>query len=301
MVPSSRQQRGSARGKASGFTLIELLVVIAIIAILAAILFPVFAQARDKARATACLSNLKQAGTAYMMYTQDYDETFPISVQSPTRINNVYFSPPNLVKGRNDPATWLQWYGSQGANVIYPYTKNYAVWACPSGPVTEQFPGPPAFSANFEPSVTPTKITYNFNGLLGTASLAEINLPANVPLLWEGGKVQWNGSNINNPGPRPGLPAANYPFKLASCSYGNFGAWYAPGPSPLRPEVHSGGQNWLYADGHAKFRKVGGTGNSNFKRDPFNYNADGTIRSAWVDGCSRLWLFRPDLQADQFE
>src|SRR5262245_17413238 len=60
-----------------GFTLIELLVVIAIIAILAAILFPVFAQAREKARQATCLSNIKQIGLAAMMYVQDYDETFP--------------------------------------------------------------------------------------------------------------------------------------------------------------------------------------------------------------------------------
>src|SRR5256884_2003623 len=62
-----------------GFTLIELLVVIAIIAILAAILFPVFAQAREKARAISCLSNTKQIGLAVMMYVQDYDETYPLA------------------------------------------------------------------------------------------------------------------------------------------------------------------------------------------------------------------------------
>src|SRR6266542_2865473 len=67
------------RRKRHGFTLIELLVVIAIIAILAAILFPVFAQARAKARQATCLSNLKQLGTAFMMYAQDYDETYPMS------------------------------------------------------------------------------------------------------------------------------------------------------------------------------------------------------------------------------
>ena len=65
------------RPRAGGFTLIELLIVIAIIAILAAILFPVFAQAREKARQTSCVSNLRQLGMAMMMYVQDNDDTYP--------------------------------------------------------------------------------------------------------------------------------------------------------------------------------------------------------------------------------
>ncbi len=93
------------------FTLIELLVVIAIIAILAAILFPVFAQAREKARATSCLSNTKQIALAVNMYTQDYDETYAM---------NLYFVAPNV---------WVSFYDAH-----VPYVKNADILRCPFSP-----------------------------------------------------------------------------------------------------------------------------------------------------------------------
>ena len=101
------------------FTLIELLVVIAIIAILAAILFPVFAQARAKARQTACLSNLRQLGTAIMMYVQDYDETYPPS-QIPLGPADATPPPP-----ANSVLSW--------PTLIYPYVKNEGIFVCPDG------------------------------------------------------------------------------------------------------------------------------------------------------------------------
>src|SRR6059036_2233853 len=97
----------SPRSRA-GFTLIELLVVIAIIAILAAILFPVFAQAREKARSASCQSNLKQLGLAIMMYKQDYDEHFPFGGWRPDF-------------GKGGDGTW-DW-----QNTVAPYVKNKGV------------------------------------------------------------------------------------------------------------------------------------------------------------------------------
>lgn len=109
-----------------GFTLIELLVVIAIIAILAAILFPVFSKARENARRSACLSNIKQLGLGALMYAQDYDDMFPVA---PTQGNPM----PNVVAAFD------------------PYIKNWQVWYCPSID----------YYAKVDPALASTRDNYN--------------------------------------------------------------------------------------------------------------------------------------------
>jgi prepilin-type N-terminal cleavage/methylation domain-containing protein/prepilin-type processing-associated H-X9-DG protein len=140
-----------------GFTLIELLVVIAIIAILAAILFPVFARARENARRAACLSNLKQIGLGIMMYSQDYDEHYP--VQTNYQISNYATSAsPN----------WIV--------EIQPYVKSWQLFVCPSA--TDATSGAPSGNS---------KTNYLGNGVVlqRSLSLAAIDSPASIILASE--------------------------------------------------------------------------------------------------------------------
>lgn len=111
---------GRCAGRQNGFTLVELLTVIAIIAILASILFPVFAQAREKARQSSCLSNQKQIAMAIMMYAQDFDETYP------------------LYSFGAGTAGCLGYFGLDGprwADMIFPYVKSRQVFDCPDANV----------------------------------------------------------------------------------------------------------------------------------------------------------------------
>src|SRR5438445_642814 len=115
--------------KRRGFTLIELLVVIAIIAILAAILFPVFAQARDQARRTSCMNNIKQLGPGTMLYAQDYDETMPA-----VSYGGMY-RPANTCRlGRGFTKQGVDGKDAYLLPILMPYTRSENVFRCPSGP-----------------------------------------------------------------------------------------------------------------------------------------------------------------------
>ncbi len=142
-----------------GFTLIELLVVIAIIAILAAILFPVFAKAREKARQTACLSNEKQIGLGFLQYAQDYDE----------------YPPDGAIVN----------YGLGWASQIYSYVKSTAVYTCPDDNNTT-----PAATVAGHPPYTVVSYGYNKNltpspSKTAPITLSRLNQPSRTVLLYE--------------------------------------------------------------------------------------------------------------------
>ena len=156
------------------FTLIELLIVIAIISILAAILFPVFAAAREKARQTTCASNLKQCGLGVMQYAQDYDELFPCGghygwgATERACIQSTYASGPefyvwNITGGTANKSVWLPEGDSMWMGLIYPYTKSLGVYYCPDGPnPTESIPGN-YWSGTDTTKPTNTNFSYAYN------------------------------------------------------------------------------------------------------------------------------------------
>src|SRR5665213_681011 len=142
-----------------GFTLIELLVVIAIIAILAAILFPVFAKVREKARQTTCASNEKQIGLAILQYTQDYDEKLPAGAPG------VYDAA--VSQGRGAGTGW--------AGCVRPYVKSIDLFHCPDDPTT---------SGNFA-GFTFYPVSYGMNTFLANTTQASVVLPSNTIMVSE--------------------------------------------------------------------------------------------------------------------
>ncbi|HEY3330918.1 MAG TPA: DUF1559 domain-containing protein [Capsulimonadaceae bacterium] len=246
------------RTKASrGFTLIELLVVIAIIAILAAILFPVFATAREKARQTTCTSNLKQLGIGALQYVQDYDEIYP----------TVAFDTPTCCT--------TNWGRTGWAGKMYPYVKSTGVFSCPSDP-TEKASGNNVLSYAFNYNLSAEK--YNsLKGKYGGFSSTLLISPTLTVLLFEMQKCQNVLTDPNESASPTGNGVKFYD--------GNWGALYATGVFPGRSlDVpvgnswgnafaktgrHGDGSNYLAADGHVKFLltskvSAGGTCNSNY-------------------------------------
>jgi prepilin-type N-terminal cleavage/methylation domain-containing protein/prepilin-type processing-associated H-X9-DG protein len=157
----------SQKRSQSAFTLIELLVVIAIISILAAILFPVFAKAREKARQTSCLSNNKQYSLAAMMYLQDYDETFPLSAYLNVFCVETFYS------------------------VVNPYVKNDQVTRCPSDPDAIEIAALVGAPCANTPKYTGYVVNHALfvNGFFPDPSpvaLAQVNVPAGTIMLYDG-------------------------------------------------------------------------------------------------------------------
>ena len=224
-----------------GFTLIELLVVIAIIAILAAILFPVFAKAREKARQASCLSNEKQLGLAMMQYTQDNDELTPSS----------------------------NFWGYGWAERINPYSKSAGVFRCPDDSHSSTNTDTPGW----------VPISYALNGnfrqgcnnqLCGGLNISQFQAPASTIMLAECDRTG-NGNYQNQANFTLDLPT--FTSKEAATTWGNkdSGIFYTSGagnpntgipsgndmyPNTIRHDPDNKALNYLAADGHVKFVKA---------------------------------------------
>jgi prepilin-type N-terminal cleavage/methylation domain-containing protein/prepilin-type processing-associated H-X9-DG protein len=302
------------------FTLIELLVVIAIIAILAAILFPVFAQAKMAAKKTADLSNQKQFATATFLYSGDYEDTF--FTQGGKRCNGAWsFNTRVLV-----PADWNAQFNAEGCNnrvngalglpnnLVMPYVKSAAMMSLPGVSTDPVDVGTTPTSPNDKPY---TSVGYNFNGLLSSFSTTGVVSPATTPTWWSGfGATNRPGTSYSHPYLICNDPNAPCVFNgggpalvsdPASCPY-NDDTNNSPGA--LAPGSQSGvgsgvfktvfiygkGMNWAFADGHAKWRTLG---TLDPKTDPFSkYDAKGVPvnNAARKDAQCHVTLFRPDYQ-----
>lgn len=232
------------RGTQRGFTLIELLVVIAIIAILAAILFPVFAQARAKARQTQCLSNSKQIGLAMMQYVQDYDEVFPVNNFSYGRGTAVYL------------ASWMIH--------LDPYMKNLDVYQCPESRVPASrttivtggrtFRLPDRSLGANEWIVGRVGFTaHNTGAALSPVSQASLSRVADVPLVADSVYLLFNDPRRIAQAGFAGSPWFNYPTSQGEVLSD-------------RHARHNGGSTVVWTDGHASWKHKRATGNIDVTR-----------------------------------
>ncbi|HLJ56742.1 MAG TPA: prepilin-type N-terminal cleavage/methylation domain-containing protein [Chthonomonadaceae bacterium] len=238
--------------KKQGFTLIELLVVIAIIAILAAILFPVFAQAREKARTAQCGSNVRQLGLAVRMYVQDYDEHYPFAGWLPNGIG-----------------TW-EW-----QNTTEAYVKNKGLYQCPDTTDidSDAQPDPTHRDWNINP------VNYIINNQLcrnrTPVGEAAINTPADCWMIVDGHN-DW-GNN-----PALGIDwrgRTNTVWCLEDSTFGNDGSlvtgWLSWQGFTWGLPRHTGGGNVVYTDGHVKYKKFNPVGSMSVAQGNTLYHAPG--------------------------
>lgn len=212
----------STRIRIKAFTLVELLVVIAIIGVLAAILFPVFAQARDRARSISCLSNEKQIGTSLLIYVQDYDERlfFYPSTASPSRSRTGAVLPDTA---SINPVRW--W------NALMPYMKSTQILVCSS----DELPAPSKDSLGN----STIKRSYIAVRAAEGLSLSQVDMPSETIVITEKWGKDLNGNAISDSWIEPFNGDFNFdPFS---------------GRMALAANRHSQGLNGTFYDGHAKW------------------------------------------------
>lgn len=216
-----------------GFTLIELLVVVAIIAILAAILFPVFARARENARRASCQSNLRQIGLTLAQYTQDYDERYPYDEFAIISNGDTNDDPTNGVFGDSfAPGFGLRW-----TQRIQSYVKNRQIFQCPSS--------------------TP----YNGNATTASRNNMASSYWGAGAFFARPGQVSVSMASIQSPSTSPHLYDdidGKFRAHIVFRPYFNTSGVYDPTLTLLvtRAGAHFGGLNTLYADGHVKWLKL---------------------------------------------
>jgi prepilin-type N-terminal cleavage/methylation domain-containing protein/prepilin-type processing-associated H-X9-DG protein len=256
-----------------GFTLIELLVVIAIIAILAAILFPVFQKVRENARRTTCQSNLKQQALALIQYTGDYDEKYPVGVPfAGGSWNNDYagWQYPCDINPNEINTDCLVW-----ANSMQPYAKSRRLTECPSAGDHWDYYG-------YHDSRAGTSYTYN--GDLQFSSQNVVVQPATTVLLWPGTfNSTWVGRTFASPQLECADPAAACVYQPGSTQCGSspsgpgcngrtdYMLVYGPGYYSLNKWTHGEGDNFAFTDGHVKWNSLHGDPN----KDPWQLTGPG--------------------------